>query len=177
MMISHSVIRLYATAVGSALLILLLSAVVDPVLSFTSFTSSSSVRLLRHHPRPSFITGANLQQKQKQQKHVMLQPLLRTFSSSSSSLYSTISDSDDNSSNNSDDDVPDEELSQVAASTASTSSSSSSSGNLLPLLTIDNWIIRKIIKISNHIRTCKYWLFWINLIGINDDESIINGSR
>jgi hypothetical protein len=82
----------------------------------------------------------------------MLQPLLRTFSSSSSSsLYSTISDSDDNSSNNSDNDVPDEELSQVAASTVSTSSSSSSSGNLLPLIIIDNWIIRKVIKISNHI--------------------------
>jgi hypothetical protein len=78
----------------------------------------------------------------------MLQPLLRTFSSSSSSLYSTISDSDDNR-NNSGDDVADEELSQVAASTASTSSSSSSSGHLL--LTIDNWIIRKVIKTSNHI--------------------------
>ena len=153
---SSSMIRIplffYATVGSSALLLLLCYLLTaDPVSSFGS-SSQSSVRLLlpQHHPRPSLLlTGVK-----SQQQHIMLQPLLRTYDSSFSSSLSS-SSIDDNS--NDSDDI-------IAAST-----SSSSSGSLL-LPFIDNYIIRKIIKISNHIPA----LASIGYFGLISGASMMN---
>ena len=152
---SSSMIRIplffYAT-VGSGALLLLLCCLLtaDPVSSFGSSSQSSVRLLLPHHPRPSLLlTGVK-----SQQQHIMLQPLLRTYDSSFSSSLSS-SSIDDNS--NDSDDI-------IAAST-----SSSSSGSLL-LPFIDNYIVRKIIKISNHIPA----LASIGYFGLISGASMMN---
>ena len=142
----------YATVGSSALLLLLCCLLTaDPVSSFGSSSQSSVRLLLPHHPRPSLLlTGVK-----SQQQHIMLQPLLRTYDSSFSSSLS--SSSIDDNSNDSDDDI-------IAAST-----SSSSSGSLL-LPFIDNYIVRKIIKISNHIPA----LASIGYFGLISGASMMN---
>ena len=153
---SSSMIRVplffYATVGSSALLLLLCLLSADPVSSFIGSSPSSQVRLLlHHHSRPSLLlTGV----KPQQQQHIMLQPLLRTYDSSFSSSLSS-SSIDDNS--NDSDDI-------IAAST-----SSSSSGSLL-LPFIDNYIVRKIIKISNHIPA----LASIGYFGLISGASMMN---